>query len=118
MLCRRTPQMSAQPLTSMECTVTCGLARVVLNQPDCGNPIDGLICRELNVLVTELSERDDVRAVLFSARGKYFSVGGDIKAFSRERERLTLIVKAWTADLHTAIARLMRTAFLNGIPNL
>jgi 2-(1,2-epoxy-1,2-dihydrophenyl)acetyl-CoA isomerase len=100
--------MPLPPLTSMECTVTGGLARVVLNQPDRGNPIDGAFCRELNALVTELSDRDDVRTVLFSARGKYFSVGGDIKAFSRERDKLSSIVKTWTGDLHLAIVRLMR----------
>ena len=100
--------MPLPPLTSMECTVTDGLARVVLNQPDRGNPIDGAFCRELNALATELSDRADVRAVLLSARGKYFSVGGDIKAFSRERDKLSSIVKSWTGDLHLAIARLMR----------
>jgi 2-(1,2-epoxy-1,2-dihydrophenyl)acetyl-CoA isomerase len=100
--------MPHPPLTSMECTVSDGLARVVLNQPDRGNPIDGPFCRELNALVTELSDRADVRAVLVTARGKYFSVGGDIKAFSRERAQLSSIVKSWTGDLHLAIARLMR----------
>ena len=60
------------------------------------------------LLATELSDRADVRAVLLSARGKYFSVGGDIKAFSRERDQLSSIVKTWTGDLHLAIARLMR----------
>ena len=59
--------MPLPPLTSMECTVTDGLARVVLNQPDRGNPIDGAFCRELNALATELSDRADVRAVLFTA---------------------------------------------------
>src|SRR5437660_4064417 len=88
-------------LTSMEFTMTAGLARVVLNTPERGNPIDGVFCRELKELADDLSERDDVRAVLLSARGKYFSVGGDIKVFTRDRSALPTIVKSWTADLHT-----------------
>ncbi len=32
--------------TSFECTIDAGLAHIVLNQPDRGNPIDGDFCRE------------------------------------------------------------------------
>src|SRR5438445_13430810 len=32
--------------TSFECTIDGGLAHIVLNQPDRGNPIDGNFCRE------------------------------------------------------------------------
>jgi 2-(1,2-epoxy-1,2-dihydrophenyl)acetyl-CoA isomerase len=95
-------------LTSIECTIADGLARVVLNAPKCGNPIDGTTCRELREHAVDLSEHDDVRAVLLSARGKYFSVRGDIKSFARERSAIPSIVKNWTADLHSAIARLIR----------
>ena len=31
--------------TSFECTIDGGLAHIVLNQPDRGNPIDGDFCR-------------------------------------------------------------------------
>jgi 2-(1,2-epoxy-1,2-dihydrophenyl)acetyl-CoA isomerase len=37
-----------------------------------------------------------------------FSVGGDIRAFADSRGALPTTVKKWTADLHSAIARLMR----------
>lgn len=95
-------------LTSMQCTVSDGVARITLGAPERGNPIDGTFCRELKEVVSRLSEQADVRAVLLTASGKYFSVGGDIKAFARKREELPAIVKLWTADLHSAIARLMR----------
>jgi 2-(1,2-epoxy-1,2-dihydrophenyl)acetyl-CoA isomerase len=95
-------------LTSIECTIADGLARVVLNAPERGNPIDATFCREIRELAVDLSEHEDVRAVLLSARGKYFSVGGDIKSFARERSAIPSIVKNWTADLHSAIARLVR----------
>jgi 2-(1,2-epoxy-1,2-dihydrophenyl)acetyl-CoA isomerase len=100
--------MALEGLQSLQCTVADGLARVMLNAPERGNPIDGTFCREMRDLVCELSERDDVRAVLLAAHGKYFSVGGDIKAFGRERESLPKVIKSWTVDLHSAISRLMR----------
>jgi 2-(1,2-epoxy-1,2-dihydrophenyl)acetyl-CoA isomerase len=100
--------MNLADLTSIECTIEQGLARVTLNAPDRGNPIDGVFCREIKELATVLSERDDARAVLMSGRGRYFSVGGDIKTFARERSAIPSIVKDWTSDLHSAIVRFMR----------
>lgn len=43
-----------------------------------------------------------------SARGRLFSVGGDIKSFARERSAIPGNLKSWAADLHSAIARFMR----------
>ena len=95
-------------LSSIEYAVGDGLARVTLNTPDRGNPIDQTFCREIKELAVELGERNDVRAVLLAAKGRFFSVGGDIKSFARDRSAIPAIVKSWTADLHSAIARLMR----------
>src|SRR3979490_510643 len=94
--------------TSFECTVDGGLAHVVLNQPDRGNPIDGDFCREFSLCMAELSERDDVRSVLISARGRLFSVGGDLTALASRGAALPATIKSWTADLHTALVRMGR----------
>jgi 2-(1,2-epoxy-1,2-dihydrophenyl)acetyl-CoA isomerase len=67
---------------SFECTIDGGLAHIVLSQPDRGNPIDGDFCREFSLCMAELSECDDVRSVLISARGRLFSVGGDLAALA------------------------------------
>jgi len=95
-------------LSSIEYASGDGLARVTLNTPDQGNPIDQTFCREIKELADELGERNDVRAVLLAAKGRFFSVGGDIKSFARDRSAIPGIVKSWTTDLHSAIARLMR----------
>ncbi len=52
----------ATPTTSFECEIKDGLAHIVLNRLDSGNPIDGEFCREFNLGMSEISERDDVRA--------------------------------------------------------
>jgi 2-(1,2-epoxy-1,2-dihydrophenyl)acetyl-CoA isomerase len=93
---------------SLDCTIDDGLAHIVLNRPDRGNPIDGEFCREFSLCIAELSERTDVRSVLLSARGRLFSVGGDLTSLVKQGDALPRTIKAWTADLHTAIARMIR----------
>ncbi|MBR0752065.1 enoyl-CoA hydratase/isomerase family protein [Bradyrhizobium jicamae] len=93
---------------SFECAIDNGLAHIILNQPSRGNPIDGDFCREFALAIAELSERSDVRAVLLSARGRLFSVGGDLMALVKQGEALPGTIKAWTADIHVAIARMVR----------
>jgi 2-(1,2-epoxy-1,2-dihydrophenyl)acetyl-CoA isomerase len=93
---------------SFLCTIDDGLAHIVLDRPERGNPIDEDFCREFNFCIAELSERADVRAVLLSARGRLFSVGGDLLSLVKQGDALPITIKAWTADLHTAIARMVR----------
>lgn len=94
--------------STLELTIDGGIARLVLNQPERGNPVDATSSRELKEVAIALSENDNVRVVLLTARGRAFSVGGDIKTFAKDRAALPTIVKAWTADFHSAIVRLMR----------
>src|SRR5258706_6311366 len=98
----------ANATNSFECRIDGGLAHIVLSQPDRGNPIDGDFCREFSLCMAELSERDDVRSVLISARGRLFSVGGDLAALASRGAALPATIKSWTADLHIAIVRMVR----------
>jgi 2-(1,2-epoxy-1,2-dihydrophenyl)acetyl-CoA isomerase len=93
---------------SFDCAIDDSLAHIILNQPERGNPIDGDFCREFGLCIAELSERADVRAVLLSARGRLFSVGGDLMSLVKQGDALPRTIKAWTADLHAAIARMVR----------
>ena len=96
------------PITSFDCEIDDGLAHITFSQPDRGNPIDGDFCRDISLAMAELSERDDVRAVLISARGKLFSVGGDLAALGSQGTALPATIKVWTAGLHAAIVRMVR----------
>jgi 2-(1,2-epoxy-1,2-dihydrophenyl)acetyl-CoA isomerase len=93
---------------TFDCNISDGLSHIVLNQPDRGNPIGGEFCREFTLCIAELSERADVRSVLLSARGRLFSVGGDLMSLVKQEDALPRTIKAWTADLHGAIARMVR----------
>jgi 2-(1,2-epoxy-1,2-dihydrophenyl)acetyl-CoA isomerase len=85
-----------------------GVARITLDQADRGNPFDRAFCAELNELATECSINPEVRAVLIDAKGKYFSVGGDLKTLTQDRHELQRFVSAATSDLHMAVSRFAR----------
>lgn len=95
-------------LRAFEFSVVDNVARVRLNQPDKGNPFNTDFCEELNALSVECSENPEVRAVLIDAAGPNFSVGGDLKEFVVEPEKLPARFKRLTADLHMGVARFAR----------
>lgn len=83
-----------------------GMARVVLVQPDRGNPIDASFGSDLLAISGMLSTNPAVRSVLLTGEGRLFSVGGDITAFKDRLDDLPRLVLDWTATLHVALARL------------
>ena len=89
-------------------SVVDGLARLTLDQPAAGNPFNAEFCKEFGEVGTELNGRKDVRAVLITANGKFFSVGGDIRMFVDTLDTLPEKILEWTAGLHTGVARLKR----------
>jgi 2-(1,2-epoxy-1,2-dihydrophenyl)acetyl-CoA isomerase len=95
-------------LEAMRVEIAAGVAHITLTEARRGNPIDGRLCHEFAVVATELSSRDDVRAVLLTAEGPAFSYGGDIRLFLASLDDLPREIKRWTTDLHSAIARFQR----------
>lgn len=84
------------------------IGHITLTQPARGNPFDLRFCAEMCEVAIECDENPEVRAVLIRAQGRYFSVGADLKWLGADREQLPRRLKAATADLHMAIARLSR----------
>lgn len=93
---------------SVRMTMEDGLARLVLCQPDRGNPIDATLGAEMLELSGILCTSQQVRAVLMTAEGRFFSVGGDLNSFKDRIDELPRLVLNWTSDLHTALVRLRR----------
>lgn len=71
-------RMTSEPI--LTCTVTDGLAHITLNNPAGGNALDPAMIDAFAAAALAL-DAQEVRAVLISAVGKNFCVGGDIKAF-------------------------------------
>ncbi len=96
------------PYESLLLEVREGVAHLVLNQPELGNPFNAAFCGEIGLAAGELASRDDVRAVLLRANGNFFSVGGDVKMFSKTLDSLPRHIREWTAGLHLGVQRLAR----------
>ena len=95
-------------LTAFTFEVVDQVAHITMNQPERGNPIDQTFAAEFDHLTSECSVRKDVRAVLIDARGRFFSVGGDLGALTRSRDDLARFVSGATSNLHMGISRFAR----------
>jgi 2-(1,2-epoxy-1,2-dihydrophenyl)acetyl-CoA isomerase len=94
--------------TSLAFEIKNGVGHITLDQAERGNPFDRRFARELNELATECSVNPAVRSVLIDAKGRFFSVGGDLNALTADRDQLARFVSGATSDLHMAIARFAR----------
>ncbi|MBF0673153.1 MAG: enoyl-CoA hydratase/isomerase family protein [Salinibacterium sp.] len=63
-------------------SVTDGLARITLNRPARLNAIDADAADRWRDVAREVTERDDVQAVLLDAAGAAFCAGGDVQAMA------------------------------------
>ncbi|MGE0796775.1 MAG: enoyl-CoA hydratase/isomerase family protein [Lautropia sp.] len=70
-----------------------GLARVTLSGADARNTIDHTGHVELHTIWHDLMTDDDVRAVLLTGAGKYFSAGGNVKAMQGARPGADVIAE-------------------------
>ena len=95
-------------LTAFAFEIKEGVAHITLNQPERGNPFDRRFAEEFDYLATECTIRPEVRSVLIDAKGRFFSVGGDLNALASSREELARFVSVATSDLHMGIARFAR----------
>jgi 2-(1,2-epoxy-1,2-dihydrophenyl)acetyl-CoA isomerase len=86
-------------------TVTDGVAELRLDAPQTGNALGPQLSAELREHAQALQGRDDVRAVLLSASGKAFCVGGDIRHFASAADPEAAL-HAVAGDLHAALLAL------------
>ncbi|RGE45378.1 enoyl-CoA hydratase/isomerase family protein [Comamonas testosteroni] len=80
------------------------VGHIVLNQPDQGNVISTAMAHALATVVQQ-ANRADVGAILISAAGKQFSVGGDIGEFVQNRTQLAPLI----ADMLGVLNPVMHT---------
>jgi 2-(1,2-epoxy-1,2-dihydrophenyl)acetyl-CoA isomerase len=95
-------------LTAFAFEVKDSVAHITLNHPERGNPLDERFAEEFDWLANECAVWPDVRAVLIDAKGRFFSVGGDLNALAGSAEDLARFVKRATSRLHMGISRFAR----------
>jgi 2-(1,2-epoxy-1,2-dihydrophenyl)acetyl-CoA isomerase len=88
--------------------VQSGVARIVLNRPNAANSINLDLARELLRAAARCDEDPAVRAVVITGAGNTFCVGGDLKSFAAQGERLSRHLREVTTHLHAAVSRLAR----------
>ena len=85
-----------------------GVGELTLMRPNAGNAINNQMAKELLDVANICGESKEVRVILLRATGKLFCAGGDIKSFIQAGERLPVLIKELTTDLHGAISRFSR----------
>lgn len=84
-----------------------GLVTIRLDRPEATNALDLEVARRLDDLTAQVARDGSVRAVLITASGPNFSVGGDIETFASAGEgELSAVLAEMTDHYHAAVARL------------
>lgn len=85
------------------------IAHIRLNRPNAANSLNSDMARELKDVARHCDDRSDVKAILLSAEGKFFCVGGDLKEVSSHGDGAAAFIKTLADDLHAAISTFARS---------
>jgi enoyl-CoA hydratase/carnithine racemase len=83
-----------------------GITRLRLNRPAAGNALDMTMAEALEAATGTLEQTAGLRAVLISAEGRSFTVGGDLQFLHAHLDHLPDQVHALLAHFHTTLPRL------------
>jgi len=83
--------------------VSDGVARITLNRPDDANGMNLQMGEDILAVAKQCQESSEIRAVLLTGTGKFFSAGGDLKTFAGYGDELPAKIKELTEYLHEAI---------------
>lgn len=93
---------------TIELSIEENTAVIRLNRPEAANSINMEMARELMLVAIECDENPEIRSVLLSANGAFFSAGGDVGSFAEMGDDIGKGLKELTAYLHCALARFSR----------
>lgn len=83
------------------------IAVIELKRPDAANGLDVIMAAELAEVTAICADDVRLKAVILTARGRFFCAGGDLRAMHSAGEQRGEMVKTLADDLHGAIARLV-----------
>lgn len=101
-------------------TIEDGLATMTFNRPDAANGMNLAMMKEMFEVSIRCDEDPDIRALLVTGTGRFFSAGGDLKGFHEAGDQVGQLLKEMTAYLHASISRFARMdapviAAVNGV---
>ena len=92
--------------SKIECSIIDGLARIIISNETNKNALDLEACRQLAHVAAKIRSDKSVKAILLQARGKIFSVGGDINEFVENKDRIFDHIVDMTDAFHSAVSDL------------
>lgn len=85
-----------------------GVATITLSSPDTGNALSVSMAEALSACVHEVAEDPLVRAVLLTAEGRFFCVGGDVKSIGQSGDEVGALLDRITTPLHATINTMLQ----------
>lgn len=88
--------------------VVAGVGAVTFNRPDNANAMDLEVMQRLMQIAIECDEDPQIRSVLITGQGSFFSAGGDLDSFGEAADKAAALIKEMTTYFHAAISRFSR----------
>ena len=85
-----------------------GVAHVRFNRPEGANAVNPQFSRDLRDVLIEIEYDDSVKAASFTAEGKVFCAGGDLKLFAEAGDGVARLATDMLVDFHGAIYKMNR----------
>jgi 2-(1,2-epoxy-1,2-dihydrophenyl)acetyl-CoA isomerase len=92
-------------METMKLEIRDNVAWLTFSRPDAANTVGPGFVKDLYEAATRCAGDPEVRAVVITAEGRFFSAGGDARHFLEIGDRLPAAVLEMTGPLHSAIAR-------------
>ncbi len=95
-------------LTTITYEVRDGVAHVRFDRPEAANSVNPTFSADLRQVLLDIEFDDDVKAACFTAEGKIFCGGGDLKLFAELGPDLPQVASDMLIDFHGAIYKMNR----------
>ncbi len=104
-------------LETISYRVVNGVAHVRFDRPEGANAVNPTYARDLREVMSAIEWDDAVTTASFTAEGKVFCAGGDLKFFHEQGTSLPKVASDMLTDFHAAIYKMNRTpkVFVAGV---
>lgn len=100
--------LEPETVTTIDYRVEGPLARMVIDRSEHRNAIDLALARDTLAVARQIATDDRVRAVLIEARGRDFTVGGDLAHIAGSTEDMGQHLRSMVTPFHEGLALLSR----------
>ncbi|MBM4192096.1 MAG: enoyl-CoA hydratase [Gammaproteobacteria bacterium] len=94
--------------STLEFSVDNCIALITLNRPESANTIGVELAAELLQAAIRCESNADIRAVILTGKGRFFSGGGDVQSFATAGHGAGELLRRITTPLHAAVSRFSR----------